>query len=212
MQAGTSLREGFLDGPSLIQQSLRGDSPWPDGVFLIGNHADELTPWIPVLAASLPTCSGFVNIPCCAWMLNSSRFTATQIKWNEDVLASLLGVTRMPSKEAPPSPLQHVAKDWETRLQHMHWFAYRTLTPPDGAVTHSKHLAYYTYIATLHLRAGWCLETEALRIPSTKNWAFVGRRRLFDGVHNEPTDWKQIMHQQQEQLIVEAASLPSTVI
>ena len=41
----------------------------PD-VFLIGNHADELTPWIPVLA-TLYNASGYLSIPCCAWDLDA---------------------------------------------------------------------------------------------------------------------------------------------
>lgn len=42
------------------QQALR------EGVFIIGNHADELTPWIPVLA-TLCSASGYLSIPCCSW-------------------------------------------------------------------------------------------------------------------------------------------------
>jgi hypothetical protein len=36
------------------------------GTFLIGNHADELSPWLPVLATA-HYASGYLSIPCCAW-------------------------------------------------------------------------------------------------------------------------------------------------
>ncbi|EDR06868.1 uncharacterized protein LACBIDRAFT_250989, partial [Laccaria bicolor S238N-H82] len=37
--------------------------------FIIGNHADELTPWVPVLA-TLHDAAGYLSIPCCTWNLN----------------------------------------------------------------------------------------------------------------------------------------------
>ena len=51
-----------LDDPALIasQPHIR------PGIFIIGNHADELTPWVPVLA-TLCSASGYLSIPCCAW-------------------------------------------------------------------------------------------------------------------------------------------------
>lgn len=54
-------------------------SPSPDtndseylqpGVFIIGNHADELTPWVPVLS-TLCNASGYLSIPCCPWTFDA---------------------------------------------------------------------------------------------------------------------------------------------
>ncbi|KAI0254068.1 hypothetical protein BJV78DRAFT_104962 [Lactifluus subvellereus] len=42
----------------------------PAGSFLIGNHADELTPWVPLLATRVRA-SGYLSIPCCAWALDA---------------------------------------------------------------------------------------------------------------------------------------------
>jgi tRNASer (uridine44-2'-O)-methyltransferase len=42
----------------------------PAGCFLIGNHADELTPWVPLLATRFHA-SGYLSIPCCAWTLDA---------------------------------------------------------------------------------------------------------------------------------------------
>jgi tRNASer (uridine44-2'-O)-methyltransferase len=48
----------------------------PTGCFLIGNHADELTPWIPPLATRF-LASGYLSIPCCAWSFDA-RFDRTR--------------------------------------------------------------------------------------------------------------------------------------
>jgi len=42
----------------------------PAESFLIGNHADELTPWVPLLATRV-CASGYLSIPCCAWGLDT---------------------------------------------------------------------------------------------------------------------------------------------
>jgi len=42
----------------------------PTGCFLIGNHADELTPWIPPLATRYHA-SGYLSIPCCTWSFDA---------------------------------------------------------------------------------------------------------------------------------------------
>ncbi|KAI7861664.1 hypothetical protein BDF14DRAFT_1866086 [Spinellus fusiger] len=46
---------------------------YPDADWLLGNHADELVPWIPVMAAkSSPHCN-FLVIPCCFYALDGTR-------------------------------------------------------------------------------------------------------------------------------------------
>ncbi|KAI6001500.1 hypothetical protein EDC04DRAFT_2583934 [Pisolithus marmoratus] len=52
------------------------------GVFLIGNHADELTPWVPVLA-TLCDAAGYLSIPCCAWGFDE-RFTRSSTSTHEE--------------------------------------------------------------------------------------------------------------------------------
>ena len=38
------------------------ESVYPESDWLIGNHSDELTPWIPVMAARFDHCSVLVQI------------------------------------------------------------------------------------------------------------------------------------------------------
>jgi tRNASer (uridine44-2'-O)-methyltransferase len=50
--------------------SSEADLLLPTGCFLIGNHADELTPWVPLLATRFHA-SGYLSIPCCTWALDA---------------------------------------------------------------------------------------------------------------------------------------------
>jgi tRNASer (uridine44-2'-O)-methyltransferase len=134
-----SLRERVLL-PSVINQrdgqgdiggeteDLIHDGRFPEGTFIISNHADELTPWTPVLATA-SKCP-FIMIPCCSHNLTGARYRA-------------------------PAPKQ----------QNKSNSAYASL------------VAWVSQIAT---DCGWEVETEMLRIPSTRNTGLVGRRRLQD--------------------------------
>lgn len=66
--------------PSIIQRSSKPreigvhDGIFEQGTFIISNHADELTPWTPILATLND--SPFLAIPCCSHALSGSRFRA----------------------------------------------------------------------------------------------------------------------------------------
>lgn len=51
---------------------------FPKGTFIISNHADELTPWTPILANLSE--SPFIMIPCCSHALSGARFRAAAPK------------------------------------------------------------------------------------------------------------------------------------
>ncbi|PWY97550.1 DUF1613-domain-containing protein [Testicularia cyperi] len=115
-----------LASPDSLSHDYQDASLWT-GAFLIGNHADELTPWIPVLATYWDA-AGFINIPCCYYALEGGKNFPLLLKSND-------------GKEV------------------------------------SRNEQYLHYVADLTNRFGWNVELEALRIPSTKNWCFVGRAR-----------------------------------
>lgn len=50
---------------------------FPMGTFIISNHADELTPWTPLLASI--SSSPFLAIPCCSHNLSGARFRAPSV-------------------------------------------------------------------------------------------------------------------------------------
>lgn len=70
--------------PSIIQsdKNMLGvgvhDGTFPKGSFIISNHADELTPWTPILATFSK--SPFMVIPCCSHALSGARFRAAPPK------------------------------------------------------------------------------------------------------------------------------------
>jgi tRNASer (uridine44-2'-O)-methyltransferase len=59
-----------LDPTSDNDISSKSVSYFQPGVLIIGNHADELTPWIPVLSTTLDA-SGYFSIPCCSWAFDA---------------------------------------------------------------------------------------------------------------------------------------------
>lgn len=125
------------------------EPPFPPGSFLIGNHADELTPWIPLLASLVPN-SAFFNMPCCLHTL-TGRFTRGEYAIEEEVVALM------------PTAVKEDLKACENA----------------SGDNRGRYAAYLNYIAELALKSGWRVEREALRVPSTKNWAFVGRNRIW---------------------------------
>jgi tRNASer (uridine44-2'-O)-methyltransferase len=48
------------------------------GAFLIGNHADELSPWLPVIA-SLVNDAAYISIPCCPWSLDQKYIRSSNV-------------------------------------------------------------------------------------------------------------------------------------
>ncbi|KAI0320928.1 hypothetical protein OF83DRAFT_1081312 [Amylostereum chailletii] len=110
----------------------------PPQSFLIGNHADELTPWLPLLS-TLTRASGYLSIPCCAWSFDArfDRARDTPLLSIDPVSLNLGG---------------------------------------DGSYA-SSYSMYRIWLAALSVHCGWEIECEALRIPSTRNWALVGRKR-----------------------------------
>ncbi|SJX60736.1 related to TRM44-tRNA(Ser) Um(44) 2`-O-methyltransferase [Sporisorium reilianum f. sp. reilianum] len=122
--AHVTLREWTFNPSSLLTCS---EPEWTDA-WLLGNHADQLTPWLPLLAAH-HRAAGFINLPCCYYALDGTR----------------------------DFPL--------------------LLKAQSGAQV-SRNEQYLAYVAQLHERFGWEVELDPLRIPSTKNWCFVGRRRV----------------------------------
>ncbi|KAK0656317.1 hypothetical protein B0T16DRAFT_33743 [Cercophora newfieldiana] len=102
------------------------DGVFPKGTFIISNHADELTPWTPILAAISE--SPFIMIPCCSHNLTGAR--------------------------------------------------YRAPTPKDKTKAESSYASLVDWVAQIARDCGWEVEQEILRIPSTRNTALVGRKRL----------------------------------
>ncbi|GAA5851819.1 hypothetical protein JCM9279_001896 [Rhodotorula babjevae] len=171
------LRVSSILPPSLVASYLATSTPaFPPGAFLIGNHADELTPWLPLLAACTPR-SAFLNIPCCLHELHG-RFDRQAYSIPASYLSALPSPIPPPSSTdspspspASPHPLLHPFYAPTPRAQ--------SSTSAGPSITGGRYAAYQLYLAHLSLRCGFVPEREALRIPSTKNFGMVGRTRLY---------------------------------
>ncbi|KFA51530.1 hypothetical protein S40293_06336 [Stachybotrys chartarum IBT 40293] len=116
----TSIEESEGLGTSNVHNGT-----FPPGTFVISNHADELTPWTPILA-TVSECP-FIMIPCCSHNLTADKFRA-------------------------PAP--------------------RDKTKPK-----SQYASLVDWVTCIAEDCGWEVETEMLRIPSTRNIGLLGRKR-----------------------------------
>ncbi|KAI5997267.1 hypothetical protein F5J12DRAFT_957073 [Pisolithus orientalis] len=137
------------------------------GVFLIGNHADELTPWVPVLA-TLCDAVGYLSIPCCAWGFDE-RFARSST-----ATSSLLSFYCRSSLYDPSTINLEGDMDDESAF-------IETLNLGAEGTRKSQYSVYRIWLARLSRWMGWKVECEVLRIPSTRNWGVVGRERLHVG-------------------------------
>ncbi|KAG5640602.1 hypothetical protein DXG03_007952 [Asterophora parasitica] len=124
------------------------------GIFIIGNHADELTPWVPVFS-TLHSASGYLSIPCCAWSFD----------------------TKYERSSTAMFPIPGEGSEFADTLN----------LGGDGG-NGSSYSMYRIWLASLSLYCGWEVECETLRIPSTRNWAIVGRRRNKDAPAEQPEE------------------------
>ena len=120
-------REGASDITiSGFDESLVHDGHFPKGTFIISNHADELTPWTPILAA-ISDCP-FIAIPCCSHDLTGKKVRYKPPKGNPKAFSSYAALVEKTAE---------IAKD-----------------------------------------CGFDAEREMLRIPSTRNAAIIGRKKI----------------------------------
>ncbi|KAF4448136.1 tRNA (uracil-O(2)-)-methyltransferase [Fusarium austroafricanum] len=117
-------KEAASDDTRAVSLEDIHDGLFPKDTFIISNHADELTPWTPVLAA-ISQCP-FIMIPCCSHNLTGDRWRAPP-----------------PRDRAKPKSMFASLVDWVTQIAE---------------------------------DCGWYVETEMLRIPSTRNIGLVGRK------------------------------------
>jgi len=88
--------EAATDDATLIDTPPSHNGVFPTGTFIVSNHADELTPWTPLLAYL--SCSPFIVIPCCSHDFGGTRFRAPV--YNKYVTFDTVG---LPAKNKLPS-------------------------------------------------------------------------------------------------------------
>ncbi len=157
---------------------------FPTGTFIISNHADELTPWTPLLAY-LSSCP-FLMIPCCSHNLSGLRFRAPS-KFNSfsaDTLApsffadsitksKSVAITVAPENEEDDQPRQGSLKD---------------LGPANRRKQPSAYAALCDWVSHLSRAVGYEVEKEMLRLPSTRNTGLIGRNLILGSEGLSPSE------------------------
>ncbi|KEQ73845.1 DUF1613-domain-containing protein, partial [Aureobasidium namibiae CBS 147.97] len=135
----SKLAEGILVPEQLEAVDLLRDRDFHNGrfkkgTFIVSNHADELTPWTPLLAYLND--SPFIAIPCCSHNLAGARWRA---------------------------PISKAAKEKAAAQR------------PGTKNVQSAYASLCDYVSGLANDMGFVVETEILRIPSTRNTCILGR-------------------------------------
>ena len=163
------------------------DGLFTPGTFIISNHADELTPWTPLLA-SLST-SPFLCIPCCSHNLSGSRFRAPSVfnSQSADAFAPSYFanyVTRSKAVAIGLAGTEHNALDSEDegragdegvkkpKAEQGDLKAMREARKKQP----SAYASLCDWVAHLAAECSYEVEKEMLRLPSTRNVGIVGRR------------------------------------
>lgn len=140
----------------------------PRGVFVIGNHADELTPYVPILSI-LYEASGYLNLPCCPWDLDQKFTRANGAQY--PLPAYDIEGTDGQGETSAGSEAGDIVDDRDRWIESLNLGG-------DGKFT-SSYSVYRIWLARLTSWCGWKIETEVLRIPSTRNWALIGKAVRF---------------------------------
>lgn len=134
------------------------------GTFIVSNHADELTPWTPLLAYLND--SPFIAIPCCSHNLAGARWRAPISKAAK-------------AKAAAQRRQEFSANSIDNKDQLRENQAAETGSLKKPAGTKNVQSAYASlcdYVSGLADDVGFVVETEILRIPSTRNTCILGRK------------------------------------
>ncbi|PYH45351.1 tRNA (uracil) methyltransferase [Aspergillus saccharolyticus JOP 1030-1] len=157
---------------------------FPKHTFIISNHADELTVWTPLMAALLSpdSPSPFVAIPCCSHSLSGAKYRYPPPK---PVASSLLrgkgegeGVgdgegVRQDKQQQQQQQQQPAAGDLKTLRKER-----QDAQSTEAGFLKSMYGSLTAKTKAVAEEVGFEVEKTLLRIPSTRNMAVVGGRRV----------------------------------
>lgn len=132
------------------------------GTFIVSNHADELTPWTPLLATISSPSSPlpFLAIPCCSHALSGARHRYTP----KDSLQSASNATLNDTEDQP-------AKGDLKALRAA------KMKAADHSDDKSTYACLTRKVVNITEELGLDVELTLLRIPSTRNIGIVGNRK-----------------------------------
>ena len=174
MNSAAGRADGGIISRSLITPNFNlawHNGIFPSGTFIISNHADELTPWTPLLASI--SSSPFLAIPCCSHNLSGLRFRAPSVfnSYSADTLAPSYFAANISKSKAiaiktayteieEEQPAEGDLNDLSTKARSKQPSAYSSLCD---------------WVSHLTSEVGYVVEKEILRLPSTRNMGILGR-------------------------------------
>ena len=178
---GGILSEGATSAATV--EKAVGDIPaWHNGIFrqgtfIISNHADELTPWTPLLASI--SSSPFLAIPCCSHNLSGLRFRAPSVFNNNsaDALAPSYFAAHINTSKSIAIAIACPDNE-EIFGQGPEQGDLKDLNAMARAKQPSAYSSLCDWVAHLAARVGYKVEREMLRMPSTRNVGIVGRAMM----------------------------------
>ncbi|KAI4136437.1 MAG: hypothetical protein L6R39_007785 [Caloplaca ligustica] len=145
---------------------------FPEGTFIISNHADELTPWTSLLACI--SHSPFMMIPCCSHNLSGLRFRAPS-KFNgysaDSNAPPYFSGNVIKSKSVAITTAAAEEEDEQPKSGNL-----SNLSQENRSKQPSAYAALCDWVSGLAVLMGYEVEKEMLRLPSTRNTALIGRR------------------------------------
>ena len=173
---------------------------FPQSTFIISNHADELTPWTPLLASL--SSSPFLAIPCCSHNLSGMRFRAPSVfnSLSADnhapaYFAKDIKRTKSISINVESDLEEEPGEDIDGHHHHSqptprlttqnhrpsntnlgpHTGNLKLLSPASRSKQPSAYSSLCDWVSHLASSVDYVVEHEMLRIPSTRNVGIVGR-------------------------------------
>ena len=180
---GGILSEGFSSAAT-INKAVGNLPAWhngifPQGTFIISNHADELTPWTPLLASI--SSSPFLAIPCCSHNLSGVRFRAPSVFNNNSADALAPSYFAAHINKSKSIAIAIVCPDNEEIFgQGPEQGDLNDLNRKARAKQPSAYSSLCDWVTHLAARVGYKVEREMLRMPSTRNVGIVGRAMMLE--------------------------------
>ena len=192
----TPTKQSFFHKPS-IPAVLKPNKPresayhngiFPPHTFIVSNHADELTPWTPLLASLSD--SPFLCIPCCSHNLSGQRFRAPSgfNGHSADILAPNYFAGNVSKAKHIPITVAGSDGDERGNTENGPLLAeskpggvekgdLKALSKQARAKQPSAYASLCDWVENLAVRVGYEAEREMLRLPSTRNLGIVARGR-----------------------------------
>lgn len=140
---------------------------YPKDTFIIGNHSDELTCWIPLLGYP------FMIIPCCSHNLSGKRVRFHTKKTAEKNVSIDEEDRTTDEGSADESENKNPDEKKENTITH-NKIKPMKINSNNVNNSNSTYAALVNHVEEIAKKVGWDVEKEMLRIPSTRNAAIIG--------------------------------------